>query len=233
VFVVCPLIADKIEETGNKKQEIGEDSQFSVFSFQYSVGAEKKSVMREYEKLSKYIFPDLKIGYLHGRMKTEEKDKTMSDFAKATPDERIDILVSTSVVEVGVDIPNASVMMIEGADRFGLAQLHQFRGRVGRSEHQSYCFLFTDSDSDKVKNRLDFFEKNIDGFKVAEYDLEMRGPGEVYGLAQSGMMNFRLATMKDYDLIKLARKIAREVDFDKYPELKERVGEWERQVHLE
>ncbi|MBU0596975.1 ATP-dependent DNA helicase RecG, partial [Patescibacteria group bacterium] len=214
VFVICPLIEEKVEG-GSRPARTGVQ--------------EKKSVMQEYEKLSKKIFPDLNIGFLHGKMKSCEKDKAMEQFSNGT----INILVSTSVVEVGVDIPNASVMMIEGAERFGLAQLHQFRGRVGRSEHQSYCFLFTDSDTDKVKKRLEFFEKNNDGFKVAEYDLEMRGPGEVYGVTQSGMMNFRLASMKDYDLIKLARKMARDIDFEKYPELKDRVKEWEGAVHLE
>lgn len=210
VFVVCPLI-----EEGTKGKEQG--------------ATDKKSVLAEYEKLSKDIFPDLKISYLHGRMKVGEKDDVMNKFAAG----EIDILVSTSVVEVGVNIPNASVMMIEGADRFGLAQLHQFRGRVGRSEHQSYCFLFTDSESQKVKDRLEFFEKNTDGFKVAEYDLEMRGPGEVYGRVQSGMSELRFATMQDGELIKLARDTARGIDFDTYSSLRERVEEWERGVHLE
>ncbi len=177
VFVICPLIQEK-ETTDNRLQ---------------TTASEKKSVLAEYEKLSKHIFPDLKILYLHGKMKSSEKDETMKKFNKG----EIDILVSTSVVEVGVDIPNASVMMIEGAENFGLAQLHQFRGRVGRSVHQSYCFIFSDSDSWNVKKRLSFFEKNIDGFKVAEYDLDMRGPGEVYGRMQSGMGELRFATMQD------------------------------------
>ncbi len=209
VFVVCPLIEEK------------EDKILS--------GDEKKTVMAEYEKLSKKVFPNLRVGYLHGKLKPVEKDETMQKFIKGD----IDILVSTSVIEVGVDIPNASVMMIEGAERFGLAQLHQFRGRVGRAEHQSYCFLFTDSDTKKVKDRLNFFENENSGFKVAEYDLEQRGPGEVYGLAQSGMKNFKLATMQDHDLIKLARDMARDIDFGKYSSLKDKVEEWESSVHLE
>ncbi|MFA4830586.1 MAG: ATP-dependent DNA helicase RecG [Patescibacteria group bacterium] len=242
VFVICPLIEERTlsrkPEAGSRKPEI--DGQ--VTSYPAATGSrslrdklqvthfdEKKSVLREYEKLSKNIFPDLKVGFLHGRMKTGDKDKTMEQFNNGT----INVLVSTSVVEVGVDIPNASVMMIEGADRFGLAQLHQFRGRVGRSEHQSYCFLFTDSDSEKVRERLAYFEKVTDGFKVAEYDLKTRGPGEVYGTAQSGMMNLRLATFHDHELIKLARELARGIDFGKYPALRERVREWEGRVHLE
>ncbi|MBT4120402.1 MAG: ATP-dependent DNA helicase RecG [Candidatus Magasanikbacteria bacterium] len=215
VFVVCPLI--------EKKEEV-HSSEFIVRS-----GDDKKSVLSEYKKLSKQIFPDLKIGFLHGKLKSVEKDETMKKFSGG----EIDILVSTSVIEVGVDIPNASVMMIEGAERFGLAQLHQFRGRVGRSEHQSYCFLFTDSDTNKVKERLSFFESENSGFKVAEYDLEQRGPGEVYGFAQSGMKNLKLSTLQDHELIKLARDMARDMDFGKHPSLKDRVEEWESSVHLE
>ncbi len=204
VFVICPMI-----DAG--------------------VGAEKKSVMQEYEKLDKTIFPDLNIGFLHGKMKAGDKDKAMKDFS----DGKTNILVSTSVVEVGVNIPNASVMMIEGAERFGLAQLHQFRGRVGRSSHQSFCFLFTDSDSASVHERLGFFQDNTDGFKVAEYDLSMRGPGEVYGTTQSGMMQFRFATLQDAALIKTARELAKDIDFKKYPSLKDKVKQWEKEVHLE
>jgi len=204
IFVICPMI-------------------------DATKGAEKKSVMKEYEKLNRDIIPKLSMDYLHGKMKTEEKDRVMKDFANG----KTDILVSTSVVEVGVDIPNASVMMIEGADRFGLAQLHQFRGRVGRSSHQSFCLLFTDSDSDFVKDRLGFFEKNTDGFDVAEYDLAMRGPGEVYGTSQSGLMQLQFATMQDVELIKTARELARDIDFDKVPSIKEKLKEWEKTVHLE
>jgi len=190
---------------------------------------EKKTVMSEYEKLSKQIFPDLSVGYLHGKMKAKEKEEVMDKFANG----ELNILVSTSVVEVGVNIPNASVMMIEGAERFGLAQLHQFRGRVGRSDHQSYCFLFTETDNEKALERLHFFETNHDGFKVAEYDLETRGPGEVYGTNQSGVLSFRLASMKDIDLIKLSRDFAKGTDFSKNLVLKEKVKEWEKGVHLE
>ncbi|MBI5728386.1 MAG: ATP-dependent DNA helicase RecG [Candidatus Magasanikbacteria bacterium] len=212
VFVICPLI-DGNQELGTRNYG----------------GAEKKSVLAEYEKLAKHIFSDLRVGYLHGRMKAKEKEAAMKKFV----DGATDILVATSVVEVGVDIPNASVMMIEGAEAFGLAQLHQFRGRVGRSQHQSYCFLFTAEVSAKAKERLEFFEKNTDGFALAEYDLSQRGPGEVYGTAQSGMMNWRLATTRDVELIKLARGLARGIDFERYPALLEKVRVWEARVHLE
>ncbi|OGH75709.1 MAG: hypothetical protein A3G00_03115 [Candidatus Magasanikbacteria bacterium RIFCSPLOWO2_12_FULL_43_12] len=235
VFVVCPLIQT------DQNTKIQDTNKFQISNFKFQ-NDERKTVMVEYEKLSKTIFPDLKIGFLHGKLKSTEKQETMEQFSNGstvvdafsiTTGQAINILVSTSVIEVGVNVPNASVMMIEGAERFGLAQLHQFRGRVCRSTHQSYCFLFTDSDSPKVAERLKFFEQNTSGFKVAEYDLENRGPGEVYGTAQSGMENFRLATMKDGQLIKLARDLARGMDFGKYPALKEKVEEWGERVHLE
>ena len=190
---------------------------------------EKKSVTVEYEHLSKEVFLDLRVGWLHGKMKAVDKDMVMQSFATG----EIDILVSTSVVEVGVNIPNATVMMIEGAESFGLAQLHQFRGRVGRSSHQSYCFVLTDSDSNKTKERLQFFEKNTDGFKLAEFDLETRGPGEVYGQTQSGLMQLKLATLQDTILIKQAREMARGIDFKKYPSLAKAVADWEAETHRE
>ena len=221
-FVICPLI----DNNQNLKLQIPNKLQITNYKLQID---DKKTVLSEYEKLSKQIFPDLKIGFVHGKLKATEKEEVMKKFSN----KEIDVLVSTSVVEVGVNIPNASVMMIEGAERFGLAQLHQFRGRVGRAEHQSYCFLFTDNNSDKVMERLKYFEKENSGFKVAEYDLDARGPGEVYGTAQSGMMNFKIATLQDKEIIKLARELARGIDFGKYPGLRERVREWEESVHLE
>ena len=223
VFVVCPLIENIEKEPGRSAPELN-----PKFGGRGGLN-DKKTVMEEYEKLKTKIFPDLRIGYLHGKMKPAEKEKTMSEFSAGG----IDILVATAVVEVGVNIPNASVMMIEGSDRFGLAQLHQFRGRVGRSEHQSYCFLFTDSDSQKTAERLGYFEKNLDGFALAEYDLQTRGPGEVYGTTQSGLMNLRLATMRDVEIIKLARQLAKGIDFEKNPQFKDKVKEWEKTVHLE
>lgn len=212
VFVVCPLIEQKTKEGEN-----------------VSLVSEKKTVLSEYEKLSTKIFPDLRVEYLHGKMKSKEKEGIMKKFAAG----ETDILVSTSVIEVGVNIPNASIMMIEGAERFGLAQLHQFRGRVGRAEHQSYCILFTEADSVTSRERLEYFAKTLDGFALAEYDLETRGPGEVYGTAQSGMEELRLASMRDQGIIKAARESARGMDFDKFPKLKERVQEWEARVHME
>ncbi len=243
VFVVCPII-----DNGDSPLEGGSGGVRSLESqvFQRSAnfmsptphtpqprsqGGDKKSVLSEYEKLSKKIFSDLRVGYLHGKLKPKEKEDIMNLFKKG----EVDVLVSTSVIEVGVDIPNASVMMIEGADRFGLAQLHQFRGRVGRSSHQSYCLLFTDNNSPRVLERLKFFETHNDGFKLAEKDLDMRGPGEVYGTEQSGMMQLRLAKLTDKEIIKKARDSARELmkEISKYPTILEKVEEWEKTVHLE
>ncbi len=214
-FVICPLI--ELAEADGESSLISAD--------------EKKTVMGEYKKLSEKIFPDLKIGYLHGKMKGNEKDQIMENFKN----KKIDILISTSVIEVGVDVPNASVMMIEGADRFGLAQLHQFRGRVGRSDYQSYCFLFTDSRSKKAEERLKFFEKNLDGFKLAEKDLEIRGPGEVYGTTQSGLMNLRLAKLTDKDIIKKSREAAKFVvnKLSTFPKILDKIKIWDKGVHLE
>lgn len=226
VFVVCPLI----EQGASGKEQLTKNTDnVSLTTHHSPLQSEKKTVLSEYEKLSTKIFPDLRVGYLHGKMKSKEKEGIMKKFAAG----EIDILVSTSVIEVGVNIPNASIMMIEGAERFGLAQLHQFRGRVGRAEHQSYCILFTESESAASKARLEYFSRTLDGFALAEYDLETRGPGEVYGTTQSGMSELRLATMRDQDIIKAAREAARGIDFEKYTELKDRVQEWEARVHME
>lgn len=211
-FVICPLIEEKAEATAGT-----------------AATKERKSVLVEYEKLSTKIFPDLRVGWLHGKMPAADKDATMQAFAAGN----IDILVSTSVVEVGVNIPNASVMMIEGAEAFGLAQLHQFRGRVGRSEWQSFCLVFSDSTTTATKDRLAFFEKNTDGFALAEFDLETRGPGEVYGQSQSGVMQLKLATLQDTMLIKQARELARDLNFKQYPTLVKAVKQWETETHRE
>ncbi len=229
-FVVCPLISVEDAKKNKLTKEQGDIPQISNFKFQIS-NDDRKTVMSEYERLSKEIFPDIKVGYLHGKMKPKEKERVMDDFKN----HKLGILVSTSVIEVGVDVPNASVMMIEGAEKFGLAQLHQFRGRVGRSSHQSYCILFTDSDSSKSLERLKYFEAHTDGFKLAEKDLEIRGPGEVYGAEQSGMMETRLAKLADVGILKKARDAAHSVasEIKKYPGVRARIEEFAQKVHLE
>lgn len=163
-----------------------------------------KSVEVEYKRLQSSVFKHRKIGLLHGRLTSDEKESVMKEFA----DGAIDILVSTTVVEVGVDVPNATVMLIEDGERFGLAQLHQLRGRVGRSEHQSYCYIVP-SDSKQPSQRLREIEKSNDGFYLAEVDLHMRGPGEIYGRAQHGALNLQVATLADTKLIARAQEEAR------------------------
>jgi ATP-dependent DNA helicase RecG len=168
---------------------------------------ENTAAVEEHERLQKEIFPDLNIGLLHGRLRPEEKEDIMRKFR----DREYDILVSTSVVEVGVDIPNATVMVIEGANRFGLAQLHQFRGRVGRGTEKSYCILIPESSEAAENERLLAMEKTNDGFELAEYDLNQRGPGEFLGTRQSGYTNLRLAKITDVHLIEKAQQYAHQV----------------------
>lgn len=163
-----------------------------------------KSVQAEYKRLQNSVFKHRRIGLLHGKLPSAEKDAVMSEFASGA----IDILVSTTVVEVGVDVPNATVMIIEDGDRFGLAQLHQLRGRVGRSEYQSYCYIVP-SDSKAPSQRLKEIEKSNDGFYLAEVDLKLRGPGEIYGRAQHGALNLQVATLGDTKLISRAQAAAK------------------------
>jgi ATP-dependent DNA helicase RecG len=168
---------------------------------------ENKAAVEEQERLQKEIFPDLNIGLLHGRLRPDEKEDVMRKFR----DREYDILVSTSVVEVGVDIPNATVMVIEGANRFGLAQLHQFRGRVGRGSEKSYCILIPETSEAAENERLLAMEKTNDGFELAEYDLNQRGPGEFLGTRQSGYTSLRLAKITDVHLIEKAQRYAHQV----------------------
>ena len=178
-FVVCPLIEE-------------------------SESIEAKAAVVEYKRLSEEVFPDLRLGLLHGRMSSADKEAAMRSFK----DRQLDILVSTPVVEVGIDVPNAVVMLIEGADRFGLSQLHQFRGRVGRGEHKSYCLLLSESPSFEVRERLRIIERTRDGFLLAEEDLRLRGPGEFFGTQQSGLPDLRMARLSDVALLELARSEA-------------------------
>jgi len=170
-------------------------------------GSEKKAVEEEYAKLQNSIFRHRKIGLLHGKMKQKEKDTVM----KQMLDREISILVSTTVVEVGVDVPNATVVLVENADIFGLAQLHQIRGRVGRSSHQSYCFLAVGDEniqSSKVLERLRILTETDDGFIIAQKDLELRGPGAIAGLEQSGFLDLKIASLDDMELLEMAKEAA-------------------------
>lgn len=168
---------------------------------------EAKAAVGEYERLQREVFPDLRLALLHGRMKGKEKDEVMTRFRQG----EIDLLVATSVIEVGIDVPNATVMLVEGADRFGLAQLHQFRGRVGRGVHSSYCLLLSDlasPDHPQMKatwERLKAIEETQDGFYLAEKDLELRGPGDFLGVRQSGLPQLRLASLSNLQVLEHAR----------------------------
>lgn len=201
-FVVCPLI-DESDTLG------------------------VKSVTEEYARLKEHIFPDLEIGLLHGKMKQAEKDAIMEKFNN----NETKILVSTSVIEVGIDVPNATIILIEGAERFGLSQLHQFRGRVGRGEHQSYCFLFTHEGlSEDGKTRLKAMEEHSSGFKLAEIDLNLRGPGEIYGVKQSGIPDLKMASLTDSTTIEKARGSAQKIInkdplLKNYPKLASKIAE--------
>lgn len=168
-----------------------------------------KSVLVEFDYL-KNFFKDLRVEFLHGRLKEKEKEKLLKDFREGN----IQVLVSTTVIEVGIDIPDATIMVIEDAERFGLAQLHQLRGRVGRSDKESYCFVIPSINVEKdspAQKRLIYFANHSSGFEVAEYDLENRGPGEVYGLKQAGVPNFKVASIHDIKLLNKARRLAKRV----------------------
>lgn len=169
-----------------------------------SEAVQARAAVQEYERLSADVFPDLRLGLLHGRMSSSDKETVMRAFR----DHELDALVSTAVVEVGVDVPNATVILIEGADRFGLAQLHQFRGRVRRSSEQAYCFLLSENVSSDAVERLQIMETTNDGFKLAEEDLRIRGPGEYFGTRQSGMPDLKVAQLTDVELIEEARSEA-------------------------
>jgi len=190
-----------------------------------------KAATEEYRKLKEEMFPQLAIGLLHGKLKPKEKKRIMKEFAE----NKIKILVSTSVVEVGVNIPNASVMIIESAERFGLSQLHQFRGRVNRSSFQAYCFLFTESGSEKSLNRLNTLVDCFDGFKLAEEDLKLRGSGDLSGIKQSGFLNgLKIASLSDVKLIDETKKalnfiVQNDPEVKNFPKIREKF----QNIHLE
>jgi ATP-dependent DNA helicase RecG len=199
MFVVCPLITES--------------------SAMEAISAEKM-----YEQMQKKYFKHRRVGLLHGKMKPADKNSIMQKFVR----QEIDILVSTTVIEVGVDVPNATIMLIEGAERFGLAQIHQLRGRVGRGKHQGYCYLMM-SDSKAPGRRLRAIESSSDGFRLAELDLELRGPGAIYGTMQHGQLDLRVAKLTDTKLIVDARSAAQKFietreDLLQYPYLSSQVA---------
>ena len=208
VYIVCPMVS---ENDG--------------------LPDERKAVTEYAQKLQSEIFPDLKVAYVHGKMKSREKDTVMSAFAAG----ETNILVSTTVIEVGVDVPNASLMVVENAERFGLSQLHQLRGRVGRGQHQSYCVLVSDNKNDETRQRLRAMTKTADGFKIAEEDLRLRGPGDFFGLRQHGLPGLRVADIGcDTRLLTEAQTAAEELlahdpSLARHPDTAERVQKLFRQ----
>ena len=179
-YIVCPLVEE------NEEMDL-------------------KSVEELYEKYEKEIFPNLRVKMLHGKMKPKDKDEIMQEFKNGD----IDILISTTVIEVGVDVPNANIMVIENAERFGLAQLHQLRGRVGRGEYQSYCILKYEGNSDVIRQRMKTMTETDDGFKIAEKDLELRGSGEFFGTKQHGLPEFKVANLfEDIPILKQVQALA-------------------------
>lgn len=203
-FRVLPYRRDEAFDLARKRIAEGRQAYVICPLVEESSAIEARAATQEFERLSRDVFPDLRLGLLHGRMTPKEKDSVMVAFR----DHEIDILVSTAVVEVGVDVPNATVILIEGAERFGLSQLHQFRGRVRRSKEQAWCFLLTDNPSPESQERLAAMETMDNGFDLAQRDLELRGAGEYFGTRQSGVPDLRIATLSNVRMIEAARKEA-------------------------
>ncbi len=222
VFFICPRIEDPQKEgKGSIKDK-------------NSPWKNLKSVEVETKHLSSEVFPNFNVASLHGKMKSTEKEQIIKKFQQR----KIDILVSTSVIEVGIDIRNAGIIIIEGAEMFGLAQLHQFRGRVGRGDKQSYCFLFTSSWSEKIKKRLQALLTSKNGFELAERDLKIRGPGDFLGKKQWGIADFTMDALQNHTLVEKTRETAQEIltqdpQLKKYPLLYKRVLLLKNKLHLE
>ncbi|MFA6082558.1 MAG: ATP-dependent DNA helicase RecG [Patescibacteria group bacterium] len=218
VYIVCPLISPP-----------DPDEEFGQFNF----GDDRKTVIAEFEKLQKTVFSHRRIGLLHGKMKAAEKDAVLTSFR----DGELDILITTSVIEVGVDVPEATAMVIEGAEYFGLAQLHQLRGRVGRSDKPSYCFLCAANWNESTQSRLELLVKYHDGFSLAEQDLQLRGPGELYGTIQAGVIPFKYASLADKNYIEIAKQIADEIITTpvekRSPELESWLSTHQNMLHVE
>ncbi|MDP3794629.1 MAG: ATP-dependent DNA helicase RecG [bacterium] len=239
VFVVCPRIEGEKTIEGDLPQATlvsaaKRPAAQTLFDNRALAWADAKAVLDEYEKLSKRVFPDLRVAMLHGKMKPKEKEAVMEKFLQR----QHDMLVSTSVIEVGVDVPNATIMAIEGAEHFGLAQLHQFRGRVGRGAHQSHCFLFTDSPAKVANRRLNAIVTAASGFALAEEDLRIRGPGDFHGVRQAGLPDLAMASLYNLEFITAARREAeallrRDPQLARHPALRRELEEFRQRIHFE
>lgn len=208
-FVICPLVSE------SEKLDI-------------------KSAEQEYQLLSQKIFPDLQVGLVHGKLKKQAKEAIMQQFRN----KELDVLVATAVVEVGVDIPDATIMLIEAAERFGLAQLHQFRGRIGRSDKQSYCYLFTSDSANPYNDRLKMLTTTNNGFELAEYDLKLRGPGDIYGYKQSGLPDLSIASLADTHIMEQAQQAAQSLlqqdkNLSNHPDLQKIITQKITSIHFE
>jgi len=230
-FVICPRIEPPIIEGD---ANLPQNARKNLLAYGEWLEQDVKSVKQEYETFSQDIWPDLRVGMLHGKMKVQEKDEAMLKMMRGD----LDVLVATSVIEIGIDVPHATIMIIEGAELFGLAQLHQFRGRVGRRDIQSYCYLFAKDSAKTVSARLKIMEKNNDGFSLAEKDLLLRGPGDFLGHKQSGIPDLIMNALKNTELIEAAQKEAKKIlasdpTLKIHPNLLTRYEEFKSKVHLE
>jgi ATP-dependent DNA helicase RecG len=213
-YVLLPRERERAYSLIRSQVELGRQVFIIYPLIEESENSEAKAAVEEYRLLQESVFPHFTVGLLHGRLRPEEKEEVMTRFR----DGAIQILVSTTVIEVGVDVPNATVMLIEGANRFGLAQLHQLRGRVGRGADKSFCILIPESADAAENERLQVMAETGDGFILAERDLEQRGPGEFLGTRQSGFAELKMATLSDVRLIEKARTQAQAL-FDQSPKL--------------
>jgi len=241
VYIICPKIEDDEEVRLNTYEGLVSSTERTVRKFsaenfraRESIQSDLKSVTTEAKRLKKDIFPNYNIDIMHSKMTKEKKEKVMRDFA----DHKIDILVSTSVIEVGVNIPNATVIVIEGAERFGLAQLHQLRGRVIRSTYQSYCYLFADAKTEKTMDRLKALTRAANGFELAELDLSLRGAGLLSGDKQWGITDLGMEAMKNIKMVEAARSeaitiIQKDIDLKSYPLLSKTLASKNLKLHFE
>ena len=210
-FAVNKNMTDRVNAFIKKQIEEGRQAYIVCPLVEENEEMDLKSVEKIYETYSKEVFPEYRVEYIHGKMKQKDKDNIMERFKN----HEIDILISTTVIEVGVDVPNSNIMVIENAERFGLAQLHQLRGRVGRGDYQSYCILKFEGKSENVRKRMKVMCETNDGFVISEKDLELRGSGDFFGTMQHGLPEFKIANLfEDVDMLKMVQSVAIKILLD-------------------